>query len=130
MYRLAALLLPLLALACEKEEVVPASALSTWELSEIYIDPGDGSGDFEPTDFARTLSFFPDSTYRASTPLCAVGTGEGRSATGRYFPADSTLEVADCSMERLLTYAIDGTELTVTYFCDEGCAERYVRVEP
>ena len=34
--------------------------VSHWQLIEIYADPGDGSGDFNPVDSNKTITFYSD----------------------------------------------------------------------
>ena len=122
------LMLPLLA-GCDKDEPTPDSILGTWKLTEVYVDPGNGSGTFQPTDYARTITFFPDSTYTTDLTICRFGgnvADEGGS--GVYFPEERLIFPTTCRINAEYPYEVAGRRLTVTYSCIEGCAERYVKV--
>ncbi|WP_420460943.1 hypothetical protein [Neolewinella sp.] len=122
------LVLPLLA-GCDKDEPTPDSILGTWKLREVYVDPGDGSGTFQPTDYARTITFFPDSTYTTDQTICNIGNHPADGGgSGVYSPGRQLIFPTTCRINAEYPYDIAGRQLTVTYFCIEGCAERYTKV--
>ena len=115
--------------SCTKEETAtPDEALSTWKLTEVYIDPGDGSGTFVPADYEREISLYGDSTYRASARLCGINNVRGRAIRGNYSPSQNILFSPECNMQTEYGYTLTDLEMIVFFFCDKGCAERYVRV--
>ena len=118
-----------LVFACDKEEIAThGEPLSTWKLTEVYIDPGDGSGTFVPADYEREISLYGDSTYRASAQLCGINNVRGRAIRGTYSPSQNILFSPNCNMQTEYDYTLTDLEMVVSFFCDEGCAERYVRV--
>ena len=118
-----------LILSCTKEEnATPDEALSTWKLAEVYIDPGDGSGTFVPADYDREISLYRDSIYRASARLCGINNVRGRAIQGNYSPSQNIFFSPECNMQTEYGYTLTDLEMIVFFFCDKGCAERYVRV--
>ena len=115
--------------SCTKEEpATPGEPLSTWKLTEVYIDPGDGSGTFVPAGYNREISLYGDSTYRASARLCGIDNVRGRAIRGTYSPSQNILFSPTCDLQTEYDYTLTDLEMVVFFFCDEGCAERYVRV--
>ncbi|PPK84575.1 hypothetical protein CLV84_3737 [Neolewinella xylanilytica] len=125
-------LLPLLALlfiACSKDDsITPDEILGTWKLTEVYLDPGDGSGSFEPADYEREITFYADSTYRTSRQICTILDQDEGPGTGRYSPGEDVIFPTECRIGAEYTYSVDGRELTISYLCFEGCAERYEKL--
>ena len=126
------LLLPLIFLsflACQPDDrVTPGEILGTWRLTEVYLDPGDGSGDFMPADYDRTLTFYPDSTYHADPPIVSIFDRDGAAGIGHYSPGRATIDPTHGTSNSAYPYTVDGLTLTINYWCFEGCAERYVKV--
>ena len=122
-------LLTLFVLGCSQDDpITPDEILGTWKLTELYIDPGDGSGSFAPADYEREITFYTDSTYRTSRLICTIlNQGEG-AGTGRYSPVEQVILPTECRIGAEYTYSVEGRELTVFYWCIEGCAERYVKI--
>ncbi len=115
--------------ACAKEDslVVSSGLTGTWELREIYADPGDGSGTFQPVTSDKVIVFRPDGSFRSNGSFCQnLGNtdGEGR---GSYSVGDSTLS-PDCDAPRPLPLVLRGDTLDIYFFCIEGCGERYRKV--
>lgn len=44
----------------------------TWLLTEVLFDPGDGSGQFEPSDAGFSITLAPDNTFEANFHVCRV----------------------------------------------------------
>ena len=124
--------LPLLALfifACSKEDsVTPGELLGTWRLTSVYLDPGDGSGTFQPADYAREFTFFADSTYLTSRDICTLSASGSGGGEGRYSPDRRVIFPTHCRILAEYLYTIEGRELAIAYRCIEGCAERYVKI--
>ena len=125
-------LLPLFALfflVCSKEDsVTPGELPGTWRLTEVYLDPGNGSGTFQPADYEREITFYADSTYLTSRDICNIYDNIEAGGEGRYSPDRQVIFPTSCRMNTEYPFTVDGRELTITYWCIEGCAERYVKI--
>jgi hypothetical protein len=63
--------------SCAKDEENPTNnpeteITGTWKLVEVYLDPGDGSGDFEPVQSEKTVTFHGDGTVTSNGDLCTL----------------------------------------------------------
>jgi hypothetical protein len=83
---------------------------------------------YQPATYERIVTFFSDSTYRTDLGLCGVGLTSTLGGMGRYSPGKRVIFPINCATDLPVSYRIDGTQLTVTYICTEGCGERYVKV--
>ena len=75
MFRLALLpcLLVLILVSCDASKDDPLNVESiygTWRLVEYLVDPGDGSGQFSPTDSGEELSLYQNNTFRTNWNPC------------------------------------------------------------
>lgn len=103
--------------------------IGTWELIEIYGDPGDGSGDFETVESNKTVEFRSDGTIVSNGTLCHPSIASDSPSFGTYSMADATINVADCTNSPAVPqYEIDGSKLTISYVCVESCQEKYIKV--
>ena len=60
--------------SCSDDENNPAEnpeLISKWKHIETLIDPGDGSGTFQPVESDLTMEFYSDSTVTTNEPLCS-----------------------------------------------------------
>ena len=129
MMRLLCLSVLLLALSCSKDGPTPDVLLGSWELREVYVDPGNGSGTFRPTDRHRRITFVDDSTYVTDVGICTFGSQDSwPGGTGMYSASEQEIYPTTCRINAQYPYTVDGLELTISYFCFEGCAERYRKV--
>ena len=115
-------------ISCEKDDPTPGVLLGSWELAEVYVDSGDGSGTFRPADYHRRITFLEDSTYVTNVSICNFGDRDEPGGTGFYSAANQEIHPTTCRMNVQYPYAVDGLALTINYFCFEGCAERYRKV--
>ena len=103
--------------------------LGTWKLTEVYFDIGNGSGTFQPAGYARTITFFSDSTYTTDLGICTITTnGNDQSGSGIYSPGQQLIFPTTCRTNAAYPYELVGRQLTITYPCVEGCAEQYQKV--
>lgn len=129
------LLLPIFyfSTACENEEASqPEGLLGTWELVEMYADPGDGSGDFQPVDNEEQITFTSDTTYTARGTICMFGVQPNTGpSTGTVNLEESTLIPNDCitTQPELLEirFEIIGKDLILSYLCIEPCQMKFRR---
>ena len=104
--------------------------IGRWQLVETNIDPGDGSGKWEPAKTDFVLKIRPDSTVKTT-------------GTGAYaFKHDSTFIVksdgknglvfqSNYRMEtvHVIRYDVKEKSLVFVYACIEGCRERFKAIK-
>ena len=117
-------------LSCEdkdKNSVESNRLYGTWELKEVMVDPGDGSGTFLPVTSSRTLIFLSDSTVVSNGNMCNMNINDETYSTGTYSLADSIIQ-AGCNKGVInLNFGIRNGKLIVSYPCIEGCAFKYAK---
>lgn len=115
----------LILLSCEKEEkqVQPESTSAKYyELEALLMDPGDGSGTFEPVSSSRMISLYPNGTLTANGDLCQMDTTAVNTVNGTYSLNDSTLVVPGCDT---LSFDLTDSTLIINYRCIEPCRAKY-----
>lgn len=124
------LVISCLLIACSSKDdsnVADEELLGTWKITEVYADPGDGSGTFIPIESNKFVTFNDDGTVISNGSLCGLGNGDP--STGIYSILDSKISSSDCVVNGMYTsFEISGSKLTMTYICIEGCGEKYVKV--
>lgn len=112
--------------SCDKENNEEVQA--TYKLIEIYSDPGDGSGEFNPIQSNKRLEILNDNKVRTVNGLlCNFGHEVGQTGSGIIDQEEMTIVGDGCS-EIPMTYTLEGDYLILTRLCIEGCAEKYERV--
>ncbi len=117
--------------ACDKDDnkiTIQDSIVGSWSLEAYYGDPGDGSGDFEPTDKTQILTFMTDGTYTSGDGgLCGDRTGE----SGTYSTETLRIEPEECGTIGGIGYRYElaDSKLLIYLPCIESCIQRYVRVD-
>lgn len=111
--------------------------LGTWKVFELLSDQGDGSGTFQSVTYNRTIKFLSNGIVESSGSLCFMGT-ENNPSSGT-FELDSeseyiegTIKSSDCnssSPSSIVFYKIESSNLILRYNCNEGCAEKFVKIE-
>ncbi|WP_124981362.1 hypothetical protein [Nonlabens xiamenensis] len=122
---LALILLGITLLACQSDDDAASSnegIEGMWELTAIYVDPGNGSGNFEPAS-GKTLQFTSQNLVNCNQGFC-FGSITQATTTGTYNTAATSIEINNCQAN----YTLDGDVLELSYFCIEPCVERYNRV--
>ncbi len=116
--------------ACSDDEFVDnTSLIGTWELIEQYADPGDGSGDYEPIESDRTITFNEDSTFDSNGTMCSMTGETTASASGDFSEADGTLSPQGCSFSGFgITFELLDGYLYLYYPCIEGCGQKFEKV--
>jgi len=100
-----------------------------WNLTEMLIDPGNGSGEFEPTDLDIQLSFVDNQTVKANGLLC--GFNETYNIlTGTYSEADSII-ITDCPMFNRSFWVSrrDSILILNSLNCIEPCSAKFVKID-
>ena len=119
-----------LAASCNQENE-QEGLVSKWHLIEQLMDPGDGSGTFQPVTSDKTLSFFEDGTFCSQNGSVCIGDlwSGGESSSGTYSETSMTMDVSDCTGGHVpLSYEMDGGFLVLNYACIKACREKYEQI--
>lgn len=99
-----------------------------WKLSHVLMDPGDGSGTFQPVESGKILIFRSNNTVLCNGTLCYI-THESDIATESTYSSSRRTITSDCSdAPDTITYEIIDAELILNYPCIEGCKAKYTRI--
>jgi len=120
--------------SCKKNnssEDAVRSIVGKWKLSEVYSDPGDGSGKFTKVNGGKILEFTSEGEVSSNSSLCSMISNGLLHEESSYIISESSgnrnkLIIDKCGYE--LNYELKGNQLTIYYPCIEGCGERFVRV--
>lgn len=122
-------------LACNKEDNDDDAgnySNDAWVLVEEYYDPGDGSGDFEPTNKSLSITWNDDNSFSASGNLCSLSLDNETTTEGTFNVDTEEMYVTNCEgapeNTYTLTYELNETELLVYFPCIEGCALKFAKV--
>ena len=122
----------LLLLGCNKDKTDPINTdrlEGTWLLAEVLFDPGDGSGEFTPSDSGFSITLRPDNTFEANYNICRVFE-EGNRMNGEFTRIAAGEILIACSGQ--LTNGIQGRiedgRLLFYYPCVEPCIYRFNKV--
>lgn len=105
------------------EELMFSDIIGTWRLTETLVDPGDGSGTFEPIESDKMVSFTADGEMSSNGNFCNSPVING---SGIYSLSDSTITV-ECSQTITLHFDLTSESLIIFKHCIEPCAEKYVK---
>lgn len=121
-----------LLLSCSDDTTRPtesAEFLGKWGLSEILMDPGDGSGTFRPVDTFSSIEFLPNGKITSNYSLCPSYTGSETYFATTYNAGDNTISLKDCDMENYtISYSISEGNLILSYPCIEACEYKFERL--
>lgn len=116
----------LLASSCASDEIPEDEGIiGSWQLVEMYSDPGDGSGSFRPVESEKTITFNKNKTFSSNGTLCHLSVDSLEKSNGFFSEIDMTISPNQCEFSADLPYEIEGDFLIIYYFCIEGCGEKY-----
>lgn len=123
----------LLVLGCSKspQEPAPNTELleGTWLLKEVYFDPGDGSGDFTPSDAGFQVTLRPDNSFEANYNICRVfEDGDRNSGTFARIDVSEILITCSGSVTNSIQGRLEDGLLVFYYPCIEPCIYRFEKV--
>jgi hypothetical protein len=142
MKKVAIILFVLFLTNCNSDDNKPSDETEfngKWKLIEQYLDPGDGSGDFQPIESDRIIELLSDGTVSINGKLCVMSSEVGDIETGTYMitssdEADTTYDGEiipnTCSSRSAKIYfdlSLSGN-LILWYPCIEGCAQKFTRI--
>ena len=118
-------LLIIVALAsCDKEPCIETDLIGEYRLAEMLMDPGDGSGTFQPVNSDKTIEFHNDGTVTSNGDLCFMTIEANSPTSGTYSITDSTISITGCSD---LAFELENDDLIIHYPCIEGCSAKFRR---
>lgn len=125
----------LLAFSCEKNNNCEGATtpVGQWKLVAEYLDPGDGSGDYQGVDSDRELTINDDGTFISNKNLCEPFGENSAPSTGMWSDTTSVswatgeLVADDCEVRAYWQLIDDGCTLQLSYLCIEGCGQRFER---
>ena len=124
------LLLFVLMISCDSKEIEPENDLvGKWRLIEVYADPGDGSGEYNPVTSDKTIEFKNNGQFLSNGQMCHVEIEPSAGSKGSYSIDDKTLTPDNCEFAVDLPFEFQGSLLIIHHFCIEGCGEKYEKVE-
>jgi hypothetical protein len=114
-----------LVFSCSNDHESTPQIVNQWSLIEVYNDPGDGSGSFEPANNDRQLIFFNNGTVEITGSFCPQSAAEPVN-TGTYNPDAQTIDPDGCNeVYQGMRYYFEGDFLILEYPCIEPCLEKY-----
>lgn len=117
--------------SCNETPEDTSDVVSSWKLIEQLMDPGDGSGTFQPVVSDKSLTFFADGTFSTENGSVCVGDWQSNStSSGTYSESTMIMMVDNCTGGHVpLSYEMDGAFLILNYACIEPCREKYEQVD-
>ena len=111
--------------SCKKKE--RDSLTGTWELKEVLMDPGNGSGVFTAVSSDKNLVFHSNGNVNSNGIICDMSIESNTSTSGTYSENDSTIISATCQ-NLIIKYEVSGDTLILIYPCFEACKAKYIKV--
>ena len=117
--------------SCKKndaEVIANADIIGNWKLIEVLIDPGDGSGTYQPVASSKTVLFESNGKVSSNGSICDLSIDSYTASTGTYSVIDATITATNCSALPI-RYQVNGNNLIIIYQCIEACKVKYVKVK-
>ena len=111
--------------SCKKND--RGSLTGTWELKEVLMDPGNGSGVFTAVGSDKNLVFNTNGNVNSNGVICDMSIESNTSTAGTYSEIDSTIISTTCP-NLILKYEVSGDTLILIYPCFEPCKAKYIKV--
>ena len=98
--------------SCKKKD--GGSLTGTWELKEVLMDPGNGSGVFTAVSSDKNLVFHSNGNVNSNGIICDMSIESNTSTSGTYSENDSTIISATCQ-NLIIKYELSGDTLILIY---------------
>ncbi|MBQ4802378.1 hypothetical protein J8L88_05870 [Aquimarina sp. MMG015] len=125
------ILIPLLCVfSCSNDDdaIADPDLLGKWQLIEQLVDPGDGSGTFQPVNSDLELEFLPAGVLQVSNgTLCLITIGREGDSTESY-SIDENVITVDCGNSTNIGFEIKEGRLFLYFPCIEACAQKYQKL--
>jgi hypothetical protein len=113
--------------SCAEKDKTDSDLTGKWKLTEVLVDPGDGSGTFQHVSSNKILEFHSNGTVTSNGEICYISIDSDSPSNGTYSISASKLYSSNCSDEGI-KYQRTGITLVLTYpYCDEPCASKYLK---
>uniref|UniRef100_UPI0037DC77FD lipocalin family protein n=1 Tax=Zhouia sp. PK063 TaxID=3373602 RepID=UPI0037DC77FD len=110
----------------DNDDTTNTSIYGTYKLVATYMDPGDGSGTYEPVSSNKTITFKEDGTVTSNGDLCTMTIDTDVASSGTFSLVDSTYTSSSCSNpEYAYPFEVSGNTVIVHFSCFEGCGFKY-----
>ncbi len=122
------IIITILFVSCSKEEpnTFQNQLIGKWNLIEVYADPGDGSGTYNPVTSEKYVEFLANGTVKSNGPLCNLSIETNEGFTGTYSIVTKKISGNDCQPNPLgIRFDIVDNYLIINFPCIEGCGEKY-----
>lgn len=114
--------------SCSQNSEIDSTVLvGRWKLIERLVDPGDGSGTYQPVSGNSYIDFFADGTFTANTPMCPIDQANNQPSSGTYDSVSLILSFNNCS-SFVISYEISGNNLILHPPCFEDCGSKYIKI--
>ena len=114
-----------LLISCKKND--RSSVTGTWELKEVLMDPGNGSGVFNVVSSDKNLVFHTNGNVTSNGIICDMSIESNTSTSGTYSEIDSTIISSTCQ-NLIIKYELNGDTLFLIYPCFEACKAKYIKM--
>lgn len=114
-------------LSCSKNENSKSSSSqsTSWRLVEQYMDPGDGSGDFESIESDKVIVISDDNTWLSNSSFCGMNATNSEQSSG-IINSEFKIISNDCTdFDYPPSVAYENGYLMVYYQCIEACVQKY-----
>lgn len=118
--------------SCDDDDEANSSISGTYQLTAIFSDPGDGSGQFNAVESSKRIIIYSDSSFQSNFSFCngvtieADGSGEGTVTSNLLIfneDCNNTLPSNELNID------LSNAELIISYLCIEGCSEKYTKID-
>lgn len=104
------------------------NVIGKWKLIGQWVDPGDGSGVFQPVFSNLTLHFLQTGNVTATNgSFCSIYTQPEGSGSGTFSLDTNTIETECTNGKITISFEIKDGNLILYFPCIEGCAQKYSR---
>ncbi len=122
----------LLLMACQEDtddRLTLTQLEGTWLLTEVLFDPGDGSGEFEPSDAGFRITLNADNTFDSNFHVCRVFE-DGNRQNGDYVRIGVTEILISCQEQiaNSVQGRLEDGFLIFYYPCIEPCVYKFRKV--
>ena len=126
---LAVIILTLISCSKNDDDTSSNLLIGTWKLTEMLIDPGNGSGTFNSVNSNKNLIFSNGGNLSSNGAICDMSIETNVGSTGTYSEVNSTINSTACP-NNTIKYELKGNTLILTYYrCFEPCRAKYTRVQ-
>lgn len=105
------------------DQPIDLSTAGKYKLIETLLDPGDGSGIFQPITSNKIIELHSNGTITSNGELCQTMMGN-MPTSGTFSLADGTITTANCTG---LTFEIVLGRLIIDYPCIEPCRAKLLK---